>query len=82
MRHRQTLTTCVFSWRRSQRQHLAVRVDVPAQGSQPAPLVHGAHVDADGGGGHVGNVAAARQCLQSGITELLDVYKRKKRTLG
>lgn len=61
-----------FCQRESQRQHLAVRVDVPAQGSQPALPVQGVHVDADTGG-HVGNVAAAGQHLQSRITELLDI---------
>lgn len=52
-----------FHWRKSQRQYLAVRVD-------------GAHVDA-GSGEHMGNVAAARQHLQSSFTELLDTTFRK-----
>lgn len=52
-----------FHQRKSQRQHLAVRVD-------------GAHVDT-GSVEHMGNIAAARQHLQSGFTELLDTTFRK-----
>lgn len=47
-----------------------MRVDALAQGSQTAPPVQGAHVDADGGG-PMGDVAAARQHLKGGVTELL-----------
>lgn len=74
-KHWQPRQLLVFCRRESQRQHLAVRVDVPAQGSQPALPVQGAHVDGDTGG-HVGNVAAAGQRLQSRITELLDIKTR------
>lgn len=49
-----------------------MRVDALAQGSQTGPPVQGAHVDADGGG-PVGDVAAARQHLQGGVTELLGI---------
>lgn len=58
----------------SQRQHLAVCVDASAKGGQPAPLVHRVHADADTGG-TMRNVTAARQHLQSTITELVEKKK-------
>lgn len=61
----------------SQRQHLAVCVDASAKGGQPAPLVHRVHADADTGG-PMRNVTAARQHLQSTITELIGKTKQPR----
>ncbi len=75
IRHQQTLTTVAAS-KKSQRQHLAVRVDAPAQGGQSAPPVQRTHVDVDTGG-RMRDVAAAGQHLQSSIAELLGINTKK-----
>lgn len=65
----------------SQRQHLAVCVDASAKGGQPAPLVHRVHADADTGG-PMRNVTAARQHLQSTITELIGKKNNQEQELS